>query len=334
MKALFIDKHTGIIQWSAGLAAGFQESGWETRFFALNRGSLLWRLQHKLGLAAALDRQASALRLAIDLWQPQLVIFFYPLQISPRLVQTARDAQTKPLVIGMAGDRFGPERAPAASLFDRLFYSDSGFLDLAARYGFPANGVFLPHAADIQIFRPGPWPRTPRMVFVANVTAERQAIIDGLACPVDVYGRHWRHGGAHQRIHARRIPLSLTAALYARHQAVLNVRHERNIAQGLNQRSFEALACGTPVLNDNLADVGRCFEPGREILVWKSRDELNALCEQVLADETFARRIGDAGRQRVLAEHTYAHRARQMLADLDLALKADRCRPAPRDSRS
>lgn len=318
MRALFVDKQTGIIQWSAGLAAGFREWGWETHTFALNRGPLLWKLQHKLGLDAALDRQATALRQAIDLWRPQAVIFFYPLQISPRLVQAVRETQTPPLTVGMVGDRFGADQAAIASLFDRLFHSDSGLLDLAAEYGFPANGVFLPHAADINLFRPGPWPRTPRLVFVANVTAQRQAAVDGLACPVDLYGRHWRRGGTRRRVHARRIPLERAATLYARHQAALNIRHEHNIVRGLNQRSFEALACGTPVLNDDLGDVALCFDPGREILVWKSADELNELCQRVLADEAYARRIGEAGRARVLAQHTYVHRAKQILEDLGL----------------
>ena len=319
MRALFVDKQSGVILWSAGLAAGFRELGWETRTFALNRGSLLWRMQHKLGLEAALHRQVAALQREIETWRPQAVIVFYPLQLSVRLVQAAREAAAKPLIIGLVGDRFGAGEAAAAALFDRLFYSDSGFLDLAEEYGFPANGVFLPHAADVSLFRPGPWPRVRRLVFVANVTAQRQAIVDNLNCPIDLYGRHWHRGTAPQQVHARRIPLERAAELYARHQAALNLRHEHNIVRGLNQRSFEALACGTPVLNDDLADIGRCFEPEREILVWKSRDELNALCDQVLADEAYARRIGEAGRRRVLAEHTYGHRARQLLAELGLA---------------
>jgi spore maturation protein CgeB len=58
---------------------------------------------------------------------------------------------------------------------------------------------------------------------------------------------------------------------------VLNVRNEANVEHGLNQRSFEPLACGAVVLNDDLADLPLCFEPGREILVYRDAEELNAL---------------------------------------------------------
>lgn len=318
MKVVVVDKEGGVVQWSAGFLSGFRKIGWETYLFPLNRGSLLWRLQEKFGLEIATETLANALKKKIELWRADLVIFFPSLTISEEFIHAAKAAKNSPLVVGMVGDRFGPEKASAAALFARLFYSDTGFLDLAKQYGFPDNGGFLPHAADIDLFLPGPWPRMQRLVFVANVTVERQKIVDKLDCPLDLYGRHWQKNGVQQQIHSKRIPLTQTAMLYARHQAVLNIRHEHNIVQGLNQRAFEALACGTPVLNDALADISLCFEPGREILVWTSPEELNVLCEQALVDNVYARRIGKAGYRRVLAEHTYLHRARQILDELEL----------------
>lgn len=318
MKVIVVDKEGGVVQWSAGFLSGFGKLGWETYLFPLNRGPLLWRLQDKFGLEIATKTLANSLKKKIELWRADLVIFFPSLTISEEFIHAAKTAKNSPLVVGMVGDRFGKDKASAASLFDRLFYSDTGFLDLAQQYGFPDNGVFLPHAANIDLFVPGPWPRMQRLVFVANVTTERQKILDSLVCPIDVYGRHWQHGGAQQQIHSKRIPLTQTAMLYAKHQAVLNVRHEHNIIQGINQRTFEALACGTPVLDEALADVSLCFEPGREILMWKSPEELNALCQQVLTDDAYARRIGEAGYRRVLAEHTYLHRARKILDELAL----------------
>ena len=97
---------------------------------------------------------------------------------------------------------------------------------------------------------------------------------------------------------------------------MLNVRNEANVEHGLNQRSFEPLACGAVVLNDDLPDLPLCFEPGREILVYQDREELNALAARVRREPAFGSRIAEAGRRRVLAEHTYSHRVQTILKDL------------------
>jgi spore maturation protein CgeB len=62
------------------------------------------------------------------------------------------------------------------------------------------------------------------------------------------------------------------------------------------------------------------LEPEREVLVASSGEEVAAHLDRL--DESTARAIGERARRRVLAEHTYAHRAREVSAIL-----ADR-RPA------
>ncbi|HWI41899.1 MAG TPA: glycosyltransferase, partial [Verrucomicrobiae bacterium] len=51
------------------------------------------------------------------------------------------------------------------------------------------------------------------------------------------------------------------------------------------------------------------LEPGREVLVADSGAEVAAILEGLTAEQ--AREIGRAAYRRVLAEHTYAHRAEQ-----------------------
>jgi spore maturation protein CgeB len=74
-------------------------------------------------------------------------------------------------------------------------------------------------------------------------------------------------------------------------------------------RLFEAAACGTAVVSDDWEGLDAFFEPGKEIVVVTSGpDVLDAL---ELSDAEL-RRIADAGRERVLAQHTSAHRAVQL----------------------
>ena len=59
--------------------------------------------------------------------------------------------------------------------------------------------------------------------------------------------------------------------------------------------------------------IERWFEPGRELLVVHDADEALAAYRELLADPAQAEAMGARARERVLDEHTYAHRARQLL---------------------
>jgi spore maturation protein CgeB len=84
-------------------------------------------------------------------------------------------------------------------------------------------------------------------------------------------------------------------------------------------RLFEAAACGTTVLSDWWPGLDAFFEPGREILVARSTADV----EQALAlPEAEIARMATAARERVLAEHTSAHRARDLEQLLEQAAAA------------
>jgi spore maturation protein CgeB len=57
------------------------------------------------------------------------------------------------------------------------------------------------------------------------------------------------------------------------------------------------------------------LEPGNEILLAENGEAVAILMAKLTTPE--ARRIGTAARSRILAEHTYAHRARQVMSVLD-----------------
>lgn len=81
-------------------------------------------------------------------------------------------------------------------------------------------------------------------------------------------------------------------------------------------RPFELGALGAAAVTNPWKGVERWFEPGREILVVRDAAEALATYKELWAHESLRREMGAAMRARVLAEHTYRHRARQMLAKL------------------
>lgn len=99
-------------------------------------------------------------------------------------------------------------------------------------------------------------------------------------------------------------------------RAVLNVSRESMARYGFSPatRVFEAAGAAACLITDAWAGLETFFEPGTEVLVAQGGDEV---AQHVAAlDAQRARAIGQAAYRRVLAEHTYAHRAAQVDAVL------------------
>lgn len=75
-------------------------------------------------------------------------------------------------------------------------------------------------------------------------------------------------------------------------------------------RVFEVAGAGACMLCDNWPGIADCFEPGSEILVVRSAEDVASALHTHDAAER--RRIGDAFHARALRDHTYAQRALQV----------------------
>jgi spore maturation protein CgeB len=114
-------------------------------------------------------------------------------------------------------------------------------------------------------------------------------------------------------------------AFNATPRAVLNISRDAMARYGFSPatRVFEAAGAAACLITDAWEGVEQFLEPGKEVLVASGGDEVAAYVE-ALTDGR-AKAIGAAALRRVLAEHTYAHRARQLealLAGRDVAALA------------
>ena len=91
---------------------------------------------------------------------------------------------------------------------------------------------------------------------------------------------------------------------------VLNINRDSMASVGYSPptRVFEAAGAGACMITDFWAGIERFFVPGREILVARSAAEV---VEHLRQHKDEHRSIGHAMRERALAEHTYARRARE-----------------------
>jgi spore maturation protein CgeB len=100
-------------------------------------------------------------------------------------------------------------------------------------------------------------------------------------------------------------------------RAVLNVSRDSMASNGWSPatRVFEAAGAAACLITDAWQGIDLFLEPEKEVLVAKDGAEVAALVDSL--DPHRAKVIGQAALKRVLAEHTYAHRARQVVQILD-----------------
>ena len=83
-------------------------------------------------------------------------------------------------------------------------------------------------------------------------------------------------------------------------------------------RPFELAASGAAIVSNPHSGLERWFEPGEELVVVEDADVALDAYHALLDDPAGAAAMGARARERVLDEHTYAHRARQVLRLLEL----------------
>lgn len=100
-------------------------------------------------------------------------------------------------------------------------------------------------------------------------------------------------------------------AFYGASRFTLNVTRADMSAAGYSPsvRLFEAAACGAAIISDRWDGIETLFEPDHEIIL---ADDGAAVLAALAAPVDLPRRIGQAGRQKILGAHTARHRALEL----------------------
>jgi len=116
------------------------------------------------------------------------------------------------------------------------------------------------------------------------------------------------------------LPPTEHPAFYAASRYTLNVTRADMIAAGWSPsvRLFEAASCATPVISDRWDGIDGLFEPGREIILAESSDDVIEL----LASDSIHSTIGRAARDKILSGHTAQHRAFELERAIEEAAEA------------
>jgi spore maturation protein CgeB len=187
--------------------------------------------------------------------------------------------------------------------------------ELGARTALP-----LYCSVDPELYRPEARDPLWDLGYLGTYSDDRQPVLDRLLLEP---ARRWREGrfvvAGPQYPRELRWPPNVArmehlappqhVSFYNAQRFALNATRHDMVAAGWSPsvRLFEAAACATPVISDSWAGLPEFFEPGREILVAGGAAEALALLRDTPDAER--RRVGEAARERVLREHTAAHRA-------------------------
>lgn len=212
--------------------------------------------------------------------------------------------------------------------FDASFFKDRLIVERLRALSARDDVWFLPEGCRSKV--PDDWlaPATEQeleefedtVVVAGNLYPTRVSLLERVlpSCRLRLYGDVPRSLPAELRaIHSGRYLAGrdkFRAFRFAR--AVLNNMHFGEFG-GVNFRLFEAAFAGARILTDDLPQVGQYFEPGREVLVYQSIDELIALLQSDLVGSYPD--LGAAARARALADHRMSSRLTMMLEILRLA---------------
>jgi spore maturation protein CgeB len=180
--------------------------------------------------------------------------------------------------------------------------------------------------ADPAIHRPVP--QSPRyacdLSYLGTYAQDRQATLENLfveparRCP----NKKFVIGGAQYPVEfpwtsniwfVRHLPPAEHPSFYSSSNLTLSVTRAAMAEMGFcpSGRLFEAAGCGTPVISDQWEGLDSFFEPGREILIASTPDDV----EQALAmPAEELKQVGAAARERALQEHTADHRSLELLS--------------------
>lgn len=150
--------------------------------------------------------------------------------------------------------------------------------------------------------------RQPKLDCLLGGTAEllpdRRFIVAGPQYPADI---RWT-SNVERIIHLspREHP-----SFYSSSRFTLNLTRDDMVAAGYSPsvRLFEASACGAAILSDSWPGLPEFLTPGEEILLPAGADEVKQILQSISDEERT--RMGLRARQRILDQHTSAHRAMQ-----------------------
>ncbi len=325
-------------RFNESVAAGFRDLDWEAVIldYRDSRFSKTLSLNpyRKRKYRARFEEIDRALVATVEAEKPDL---FFPLSgnvLLPNRLEWLRQRGIKLILYLLDSILTLPITRRGLEYYDLVYTYEPIDIPLIAETNPRAS--YLPPGYNPEFYRPlKSEEKIYDIVFVGTPYGERLEILDDLLrkaaeleLRIGLVGKYWHRGPRQQFFRLRYpgiyrhilkngiMPPREVNLLYNRSRIVLN-HHFINDGTGVNPRLFDIAGSGSFQLVDEREHLERMFIPGQEVETYSSIDEL---VEKVLHYTGQPRRTAEIGRaagERALREHTYNHRVRRILADLE-----------------
>ena len=280
---------------------------------------MLRPLARKVGLSPKLDAQSEAILLAqIEDFKPDLVLNQDTFHVDSGLMRRIKGIG-RPILVGQVG--ITPSRGEDWSVYDLLMSQLSATVEFFRRQGVRAEVNHLAFEPDVLHVLPPAPAIDIEVSFVGTVSPDhrqRIALLEAVAERYDLklFGSPPQTLVAASPLHRCFQGEVWGAEMYQvlrRSKITLNSHIDMAGREAGNMRLFEATGVGAFLLTDFKDNLATLFAPDREVAVWRSVGDGVAAIGRAIDDGDHRAMIARAGQARTLAQHTYRHRAAEIL---------------------
>jgi spore maturation protein CgeB len=277
--------------------------------------------------AAGDERVRADLTGIIEEWHPDLLFtVLYQDQFPKDLLAELRDRLDIITFNWFCDDhwRFDDFTRVYAPLFNACSTTSRAALPKYAGIGY-TNVIKTQWGCNHYVYRPTGKPARFDITFVGQPHGNRRTTIQQLSdrgIGVKTWGYGWDAG----RLDTDAMIGVFSESLINLNLSNASVRGSRwrpwlrhSYVDQVKGRNFEIPGCGGFQLSGDSEDLADYFEPGREIVLFKTIDELHDAIQRYLSEPAERESIALAGYRRTVSEHTFERRFREIFATLGVA---------------
>lgn len=320
MKITIIGK-SNHLYWLENVVQTFNLLGYSTQKIAVNNLGIINDANRNLlkifNKSTASSFNTNLIEKKLNEFSPDIILVISPFLLNSTISLMIGSLDNNIHKIAWVGDRFTNNHQNIANNYDLIYCTDSYFVEEAKKFHFP-EAKYLPLAVNQKIFYNKHLVKKDKLLFIGSPTKGRVDLFNSIHCDIKLVGKKWKKSITQSNIEIfnKNISIFEVANEYNKYKFILNIKHEHNVINGLNMRSFEAPSIGCCLIQDNVKDLEYNFDINNEIIVYNNINEISEIINKLIIDKNRTIQIINNAQKCIKSKHTYSHRLNTILNDL------------------